>query len=177
MDVIFTDLGVWSYFFIFFAKILEVTISTIRIMFVAKGEKLKAAFIAFFEISIWILVVNSVLSGLREDPFRAVAYCAAFAIGNYIGVTIESKLALGLSSIQAIIQEGTGATLREKLREDGFGLTLLKGEGRENQKEIILIHLKRKRIKEALRIINEEAENAVVIINEVKTVYGGYIKK
>lgn len=177
MDVIFTDLGAWSYFFIFFAKILEVTISTIRIMFVAKGEKLKAAVIAFFEISIWLLVVNSVLSGLREDPLRAVIYCAAFAIGNYIGVTIESKLALGLSSIQAIIKEGTGASLRDGLRENGFGLTLIKGEGRENQKEIILIHLKRKRIKEALKIINEEAENAVVIINEVKTVYGGYIKK
>lgn len=65
-------------------------------MFVAKEEKLKAAIIVFFEISICILVVNSVLSGLREDPLRAVTYCAAFAIGNYIEVTIESKLALGL---------------------------------------------------------------------------------
>lgn len=177
MDVIFTDFGAWSYLFIFVAKIIEVTITTVRIMFVAKGEKLKAASIAFIEISIWILVVNSVLSGLSEDPIRALVYCSAFAIGNYIGVTIESKLAIGLSSIQVIIKEGAGEALKESLRESGFGLTLMKGEGREDKKDILLIHLKRKRIKEALDIIDEKVDDAVVMINEVKTVHGGYIKK
>ncbi|PKM70762.1 MAG: hypothetical protein CVU93_00425, partial [Firmicutes bacterium HGW-Firmicutes-18] len=93
MNTLLTELGVLSYFIIFFAKIIEVSMSTIRIMFVAKGERGKAAIIAFFEIFIWIIIVSSVLTGLNEDPIRALVYCAAFAIGNYMGVFIESKLA------------------------------------------------------------------------------------
>jgi uncharacterized protein YebE (UPF0316 family) len=177
MEKLLTELGVWSYLIIFVAKIIEVAIATIRIMFVAKGEKLKASFIAFIEITIWIIIVSTVLNGINEDPIRAVVYCAAFAIGNYIGVSIESKLALGLSSVQAIIKEGTGEELIEALRENGFGLTIIKGEGKENKKEILQIHLKRRRIKEAVDIIKQNKEDAVIIINEVKSVSGGFMKK
>ena len=92
MNTLLNDLGIISYIIIFFAKIVEVSISTVRIMFVAKGERAKAAIIAFFEILIWIVIVSSVLSNLSEDPVKAVVYAAAFAIGNYLGVFIEGKL-------------------------------------------------------------------------------------
>ena len=177
MDKILTELGVLSYFIIFFAKIIEVSMSTVRIMFVAKGERVKAAFIAFFEILIWIVIVSSVLSNINEDPIRALVYCAAFAIGNYIGVYIESKLAVGLSSIQVITQDGLGHALADDLRAHGFGVTIIKGEGKDTFKEILLIHLKRRRIREAVDVINEKMVNAVVIVNEVKALRGGYIKK
>ena len=177
MNTLLTELGIWSYFIIFFAKIVEVSMSTIRIMFVAKGERGKAAFIAFFEIFIWIIIVSSVLTGLNEDPIRALVYCAAFAIGNYLGVFIESKLAIGLSSIQVITKEGVGHELATLLRDNNFGVTIIKGEGKETMREILLIHLKRKRIIEAVDLINSQLENAVVIVNEVKAVRGGYIKK
>lgn len=177
MNTLLTELGVWSYFIIFFAKIIEVSMSTIRIMFVSKGERGKAAFIAFFEIFIWIIIISSVLTGLNEDPIRALVYCAAFAIGNYLGVFIESKLAIGLSSIQVITKEGVGHELANLLRDNNFGVTVIKGEGKETMREILLIHLKRKRIVEAVDLINSQLENAVVIVNEVKDVRGGYIKK
>jgi uncharacterized protein YebE (UPF0316 family) len=177
MDALLNDYGILSYFIIFFAKIIEVSISTIRIMFVAKGERVKASIIAFFEILIWIVIVSSVLSNLSEDPLKALVYAAAFSIGNYLGVYIEAKLALGLSSIQVITQEGTGSELAKLLRDHNLGVTVIKGEGKETAKEILLIHLKRKRIKESIDLINSQLDNAVIIINEVKAVRGGYLKK
>ncbi len=177
MERLLTELGVWSYLIIFVAKIIEVAMATVRIMFVAKGEKIKASIIAFIEVGMWIVIVSAVLTGINEDPIRAVVYCAAFASGNYVGITIESKLALGLSSVQAIIKEGSGKELIESLRENGFGLTIIKGEGKENKKEILLIHLKRRKIKEAVEIIKSNKEDAVIIINEVKSVSGGFMKK
>jgi uncharacterized protein YebE (UPF0316 family) len=177
MNTLLNDLGIISYIIIFFAKIVEVSISTVRIMFVAKGERAKAAIIAFFEILIWIVIVSSVLSNLSEDPVKAVVYAAAFAIGNYLGVFIEGKLALGLSSIQVITKEGTGSEVAKLLRDNNFGVTIIKGEGKETAREILLVHLKRKRIKEAMDLVNSQLENAVIIVNEVKALRGGYIKK
>jgi uncharacterized protein YebE (UPF0316 family) len=106
-----------------------------------------------------------------------VVYAAAFAIGNYLGVFIEGKLALGLSSIQVITKEGTGSEVAKLLRDNNFGVTIIKGEGKETAREILLVHLKRKRIKEAMDLVNSQLENAVIIVNEVKALRGGYIKK
>lgn len=177
MNEILSSSSLLSYFLIFFAKIFEVSISTLRIMFVSKGEKVKASFIAFFEILIWIIVVSSVLQGLSDDPIKAVIYSAAFTIGNYIGITLEGKMAIGLTSIQVITKEGTGNETALLLREHNFGVTIIKGEGRECTREILLIHLKRKRTQEAVDLINSQLDKAVIIINEVKTIRGGYLKK
>ena len=177
MNEILSSSSLLSYFLIFFAKIFEVSISTIRIMFVSKGDKLKASFIAFFEIFLWIIVVSSVLQGLSEDPIKAVIYSAAFTIGNYLGITIEGKMAIGVTSIQVITKEGTGCETAQLLRDNDFGVTIIKGEGRECTQEILLIHLKRKRTQEAVDLINSQLDKAVIIINEVKTIRGGYLRK
>jgi len=84
---------------------------------------------------------------------------------------------MGLSSVQVITKESAGHELAELLRSHNFGVTIIKGEGRETMREILLIHMKRKRIKEAVDLINSQLDNAVVIVNEVKAVRGGYIKK
>ncbi len=176
MGDIFADYGVLSYLAIFIAKIIEVVIATLRIMYVSKGEKVKALITSLAEVAIWIVVVNSVLSGIQEDPMRAVAYCLAFALGNYLGISLEEKMAAGLTSIQVIVQEGTGEELKENLRDNGFGVTSVKGEGKNTRTEILMVHLVRKRSKEALKIIKSTNENAVIIVNELKNFSGGYLK-
>ncbi|WP_094762814.1 DUF2179 domain-containing protein [Dethiosulfatibacter aminovorans] len=177
MNEILSSSSLLSYFLIFFAKIFEVSISTIRIMFVSRGDKMKASFIAFFEILLWIVVVSSVLKGLSEDPIKAIIYSAAFTIGNYIGITLEEKMAVGLTTIQAITKEGEGREAAQLLRDNNFGVTVIKGEGRECTREILLIHLKRKRTQEAVDLLNSQLDNAVISINAVKIIRGGYIRK
>lgn len=177
MDFILGQSKILLYAIIFFAKIFEVSIGTLRIVLVSKGQKAKAALIAFVECIIWVLVVSTVLVDITSDPIKVVIYCAAFAIGNYIGVTLENRLAMGLSSIQVITEVEEGNELAKLLRDNNFGVTVMKGEGKEKEKEILVLHLKRKRITEAVNLIHSQIENALITVNEVKVVRGGYIKR
>ncbi len=177
MDFILGQPKIVLYTIIFFAKIFEVSIGTLRIVLVSKGQKAKAALIAFFECIIWVLVVSTVLVDITSDPIKVVIYCAAFAIGNYIGVSLENRLAMGLSSIQVITDLEEGNELAQLLRDNNFGVTVMKGEGKEKEKEVLILHLKRKRITEAVNLIHSQIEHALITVNEVKVVRGGYIKR
>ncbi len=178
MDFLSSLSGPVLYFVIFFAKIIEVTISTIRLVYINKGEKIKGTILAFIEISIWLVVVSSVLTNIAEDPMKAFVYAAAFSLGNYIGITIESKIAVGLASIQAVVNEESGQMLADILREQGFGVTIIDGKGKnDNRKNLLFIQLKRKRITEAITLIKENAPNAYISINDIKSMMGGFVKK
>lgn len=166
------------YIIIFMAKTVEVSISTIRLVYNSKGERIKGAVLGFFEVLIWILVVSSVLNNITEDPFKIIAYAAGFSFGNFLGIYIESKIAIGISSIQVVVSEELGNTLAQTLREEGFGTTVIEGKGKDNSKKILLfIQLKRKRIYKAIKIIKQTDPNAYISINDVKSVVGGFIKK
>lgn len=178
MDFLQSLSGPILYLVIFFAKITEVTIMTLRVVYVNKGEKLIGSILAFFEVLIWIIVVSSVLNNITEDPLKIVIYCTAFAIGNYLGVIIENKLAVGLSSLQAIVPTESGVKIASILRDSNFGVTVIDGKGIENTKrDIIIVMLKRKRINEAISIIHKELPTALITVNDVKRLHGGYIKK
>lgn len=166
------------YLAIFIAKIIEVSISTTRIMLINKGEKVKGACLAFVENLIWVLVVSSVLNNIAEDPIKIVVYCAAFSLGNYIGVSIESKLAVGLVSMQVVVNELEGQILADVLRQSGFGVTIIDGTGKDdNKKNLLFIQLKRKRIPEATKLIHETNSTAYISVNDIKSMKGGFIKK
>lgn len=167
----------WIYFFIFFAKIVEVSLATVRLVLVNRGEKLKGALIGFFEVLIWVIVISNVLDGLSEDPLKLIVYCLAFSLGNYFGVVIEGKLAIGTACIQAVVGEELTPELTEALREKGFGVTTLQGEGKNGPVDVLMIYLKRKLLPEAIAEIREHCPNALITVNDVRSLRNGYIKK
>jgi len=169
--------GPLLYLIIFFAKIIEVSISTVRIVYINKGEKVKGAVLGFIEILIWLVVVSSVLNNITEDPIKIFIYAIAFSLGNFFGVIIESKIAVGLSSIQVVVSQECGVILADILREQGYGVTIIEGKGKnESIKNLLFIQLKRKKIPEATRLIKEHNPEAFITVNEIKTMFGGYIK-
>ncbi|GAA0739369.1 DUF5698 domain-containing protein [Clostridium oceanicum] len=166
------------YAFIFIAKIAEVALMTVRTVMITRGEKLYGSIIGFMEVTIWLYVTSSVLSGIKEDPIRMVAYALGFASGNYVGCILEEKLAIGLLTINIIASEEDGIKLAEILREKNVGVTVMNGEGKIDQKKILIIHAKRRRREEIIRVIESTDIKAMISINDIKTVYGGYgIKK
>jgi uncharacterized protein YebE (UPF0316 family) len=169
--------GPLLYFIIFFAKIIEVSISTVRLVYINKGEKVKGAVLGFIEILIWLVVVSSVLHNITEDPIKVFIYAISFSLGNFIGVTIESKIAVGLSSIQVVVNQKDGEILADILREQGYGVTIIEGKGKNDSiKNLLFIQLKRKKIPEATRLIKEHNPEAFITVNEIKNMFGGYIK-
>ncbi|HHZ00469.1 MAG TPA: DUF5698 domain-containing protein [Sedimentibacter sp.] len=177
MDFLMNLQGPALYLIIFFAKIIEVSISTIRLVYINKGERVKGALLGFVEIMIWLVVVSSVLNNITEDPIKVFIYAAAFSLGNFLGVTIESKIAVGLASIQVVVDQSDGEILADALREQGYGVTIIEGKGiNESVKNLLFIQLKRKKIPAAIKLIKEHNPEAYITVNDIKTMLGGYIK-
>lgn len=166
-----------TYILIFVAKLVEVSMATIRNVLVNRGEKIKGSIIGFFESMIWVLVVSQVLDGLSENPLKLIVYCLAFACGNYAGVIIEGKLAIGTSSLQVMVAEECKDDLSAALRENGYGVTVIKGMGRNGPVDMLTVVLRRKSIDAATALIHEYAPKAVIMVNDVRQFRNGYIKK
>lgn len=163
---------------IFIAKLAEVSMGTVRVVLINRGEKLKGAAIGFVEILIWIVVVSNVLSSLSEDPIQAIIYALAYACGNYLGVILENKLALGTSCIQAVVDGDTRDELVDSLRKRGFGITVIQGEGMEHHTVyVLMIYLKRKCVPEAIELIRHYRPTAMITVNDVRQLRNGFIKK
>lgn len=178
MDFLMNLSGPVLYIIIFVAKTIEVSISTIRLVYVNKGERVKGAILGFVEVMIWILVVSSVLNNITSDPFKIIAYAAGFALGNYLGVSIESKIAIGLASIQVVVDVESGNVLANLLRDNEFGVTIIDGKGKDdNIKSLLFVQLKRRKIPSTIKLIQETYPNAYISINDVKSTVGGFIKK
>ena len=170
--------SIWLYLFIFFGKIIEVAVATVRLVLINRGERVKGAITAFFEVSLWLLVTGTVLVGFQTDIIRCLVFALAFALGNYVGSWLEGKLAFGLCSIQVIINKDENAEgLVAELREHGFGVTMIEGEGKAGRREILMLHLKRKRIPAAIALVKQRLCNAVITVNDVRVISGGFIKK
>lgn len=171
------NLGYGIYFVIFFGKILEVTLSTLRNVLINRGERKIGSFISFFEVLVWLFITGTVLTGFQDDYVRVIVFAFAFALGNFLGSWIEGKLAFGLCSIQVIVPDDSiSLDLLIKLREADFAVTMIKGEGKDGARDLMVLHLLRKRIPKATEIIQSSLTNAVIIINDVKSLKGGYIK-
>lgn len=165
---------IWLYLFILFAKIIEVSISTVRIVLITKGEKKIGAFIAFFEVLIWVYIASTVIQNISQDPLKAVFYSLGFAIGNYVGSILEEKIGLGLSEVQIIVKEERGFQLADEIRTQGFAVTLVHGEGKNNPRSILIMFVPRKRVKSLVKFVQDAEKNAVITVSETKPVYGGY---
>ncbi len=169
------NMGIGIYFLIFFGKILEVTVSTVRMVLINRGERVKGTILAFFDISLWLVITGTVLQGFQEDPLRMLVFAVAFSVGNYMGSWMEDKLAFGLSSIQVIVPESEESKkLASTLRDEGFGVTVMKGSGRSGERDVLLLFLKRKQIAQAKTIIDENYAGAVIVVNDSRAIRGGY---
>ena len=170
--------SLWIYAFIFFGKILEVSVATVRLVLISRGERKKGSMIAALEMTLWLIITGTVLNGLQDDIFRVFIFAMAYAMGNYLGSWMEDKLAFGLCSIQLIVPDNSlNEELLLELRENKFAVTTVKGEGKDGNRDIMFLHIKRKRTPKALEIIKANTENAVIIINDTRTVHGGFLSK
>ena len=167
-------MGYWIYAIIFFVKIIEVSVATTRIILMTKGKKLLSSLLSIVEVTIWLLLVSTVISNIQSDPLRMVVYVLGCAIGIYVGSTIEGLLALGHSTVNIIADNEEGKLLAEVCRREGFGVTTLPAQGQDEFKRVLLLYVKRKRLKDANRIISETCPNAIITISDSNTIMNGY---
>jgi len=169
---------VWVYLFIFLGKILEVSFGTLRIVLINRGERTIGSLIAILEISLWLIVASSVLVGFKTDFVKGIVYALAFACGNYIGSWLDELLAFGLSSMQVVLPDLASAKEAEAcLRAKGFGITTLDVHGRDDDRSMLIMTMQRKRLPQAIAILEEHCNGAVVTVSDIKTQRGGYLER
>ncbi len=169
---------IWVYLFIFFGKILEVSFGTLRIVLINRGERTIGSLIAVLEISLWLIVASSVLVGFKTDFLKGIVYALAFACGNYIGSWLDELFAFGLSSMQVVLPDLASAKEAEAcLREKGFGLTTLDVHGRDDDRSMLIMTMQRKRLPQAIAILEEHCNGAVVTVSDIKVQRGGYLER
>lgn len=163
---------VLGYLLIFLAKCSDVTLATIRTIFVVKGKKKFAFCIGFLEILIYLFAMDKVL-GNMGDLLKVMSYALGFATGNVVGITLEEKLAIGLITAQVFTGRDVDE-FAEYLRQHGFGVTVIEGRGREGIKYILQVVLDRKHLHNFQNTINSYDSRAFVAVSEIKNVRGGY---
>ena len=156
---------------IFVARILDVSIGTIRIVMVSKGQKMWAPILGFFEILIWLIAISRIFQNL-DNWVNYLAYAAGFASGNYIGLLLEERLAMGIVKIQ-IITRKSAVDLIKNLTDAGYGITYHEAKGSSEVVSIIYSIIKRNEIPVVEKIVNATNPKAFYSIEDVKSVSRG----
>lgn len=160
---------------ILLARLIEVSIGTLRVILMNKGYRLISSVLAFIEVLIWVVVASRVLIGIQDNYLKAIIYSLGFASGVYFGSVIESKVALGTILIQAILPIDKGIEIAANLREEGLGVTTVNAEGKDSEKLVLMIYSKRRGKDKIISKIKSLEESALIVSNDVSTLQGGYI--
>lgn len=164
MDTMFWILPI----LIFLARVVDVSLGTMRIIFVSKNLKKLAPIVGFFEVFIWINVIGQVMQNVNS-LVHYVAYAGGFAAGNYIGIVIEERIAMGHVIARIITKEDTDDILKY-LKREKCGVTIVDAQGKKGEVKILLTVVKRKKLYEIYEAIEKFIPDSFVSIEDVKSV-------
>ncbi len=172
MDITFYDSSFFTYgilpAMIFVSRIFDVTIGTLRIVMVSKGQKLWAPILGFFEVFIWLIAISKIFQNL-DNWMCYFAYAAGFATGNYIGLRIEERLAVGIVKIQIITRKKANILIKN-LTEAGYGITHHPAQGSSEEVSIIYSIINRTEIQKVKAIVQSTNPKAFFSLEDVKSV-------
>lgn len=156
---------------IFIARVIDVTFGTMRIIFVSKGEKILAPLFGFFEIMIWLFAIGQVMQNLTNLTYY-FAYAGGFATGNFVGMYIEEKMAMGTLIIR-IITRKDASNLIDAMKSKNYGVTILDARGATGDVKIIFTVIKRKDVDEVITMIRHFNPKAFFSVEEVRAAKEG----
>lgn len=156
---------------IFLAEMAVVTVGTLRIIFVSRGRKYLAPVLGFFEILIWLFAISQVMQNLNHTPCF-LAFALGFTTGNFLGICIEGRLALGMVVVR-IITPPDCRKLVEHLRAANYGVTCIEGTGARGPVQIVLTVIKRKQLTAVREMINTYHPNAFYSVDDLQTATDG----
>jgi uncharacterized protein YebE (UPF0316 family) len=153
---------------IFFARVVDVSLGTLRTVFVAQGIRVWAAVLGFFEVLIWLIAISYILQNLT-GVYTYLAYASGFGAGNYFGLWLEEKLAHGMLAVTTITNRDA-RPLIEHLKKEKFGLTSVSARGAKGNVRLILTIIRRKNLKKLQSIIESFNPHAFIAVQPVKAV-------
>ena len=158
---------------IFLARMTDVTLGTLRIIFVSRGLYRLAPLVGFVEVLVWLVAITQVLKHL-DHPLNYLAYAAGFATGTWAGIHIESRLGIGLLALRVITDEDA-SELTDELRTARFGVTTVAARGIRGRVRLLFTILQRKDVARAMEIVRRRHPAAFVSVSDVREASEGFI--
>ncbi len=158
-------------FLIFMARIADVTLGTVRVIFISRGMKYVAPVVGFVEILIWLLAIGQIMQNL-SNPACYVAYAGGFAMGNFVGISIAERLSLGVVMVRVITAQDA-LPLVERLKAEHYGVTSLDGHGTSGQVKVVFTLVPRREVPGVVGLIKLFSPEAFYSIEEVNFVEKG----
>jgi len=156
---------------IFIARVADVSLGTVRVIFIARGLKYLAPIVGFFEIIIWLLAIGQIMQNL-SNPICYIAYAGGFAMGNYVGIWIAEKLSLGVVLIR-VITSRDASELIEYLKTAEYGVTSVDAQGSAGKVQVVFTIVRRREVAGVVNLIKQFNPKAFYTIEEVGFVEEG----
>ncbi|MEN8171437.1 MAG: DUF5698 domain-containing protein [Chloroflexota bacterium] len=172
MTFVFTSQAILGAFLIFALRVINMSLDTLRVLFVMRGQRMLTWVLGFFQAMLWVFILTSVLNSL-DNLINIVAYAAGYATGNIVGMMIESRLALGHTHMQ-IISPSRGTAIMEALRDHGYAVTEVPARGKDGMVTLLSCNIRRRQITDAKKTINNVDDEAFVTTSDVRSVQRGF---
>lgn len=156
---------------IFFARICDVSLGTLRIIMMARGKNKLSPLLGFFEVLIWIVVIGQLVQNIHSVT-AYLGYAGGFAAGNYVGMWIENKLAMGTYIIRVILPHKAEEVFH-KIHDAGFGVTIVDGQGAVGPVKLVYTVVKRKQVEKIMSLIHETVPGGFVSVEEIRSTERG----
>ncbi len=160
---------------IFFSRVCDVTLGTMRNLMVGKGYKKLAPLLGFFEVLIWIVVVSQVMKNLNNFACY-IGWAGGFAAGTYIGLVVESKIALGLQVVRIITNKNSEELIHAMVNEK-HGVTIVDAHGAKGPVKMIYMVVKRNTVKSIVQLITTYDSSAFYSIEDIKVANAGVFRE
>jgi uncharacterized protein YebE (UPF0316 family) len=163
----------WGPIVIFLLRIVDVTLDTMRVLFMVRGRRLPAGILGFLMALVWIIAVGNAMKHL-DSIWHILGYAAGYGTGTMVGITIENVVAFGLIQLRIVSKFG-GVEIAEGLRDRGYGATEFSGFGRDGAVEIVQSVVQRAHLDEVLAIVDKFDDSAFVTVEDPQVLRGGSV--
>jgi uncharacterized protein YebE (UPF0316 family) len=163
----------WGPIVIFLLRIVDVTLDTMRVLFMVRGRRVPAGVLGFLMALVWIIAVGNAMKHL-DSIWHIIGYAAGYGTGTMVGITIENFVAFGLIQLRIVSKHG-GVEIAEALRDRGYGATEFSGFGRDGAVEIVQSVVQRAHLNEVLAIVDKFDDTAFVTVEDPQVLRGGSV--
>ncbi len=157
---------------IFLARLTDVTLGTLRILFISRSLRYTAPIVGFFESLIWLFAISQIVQNLNNAACY-LAFASGFASGSYVGIYLESKLAMGMVCVRAVTPDDA-TELIQYLRDKQFGVTSVSAMGVSGQVRLIWSVIKRKEMPQFMEIVKTYNPRAFISVEDVRSAHEGF---
>jgi uncharacterized protein YebE (UPF0316 family) len=171
VDMLFAS--AWGAALIMALRVVDVSLDTMRVIFAIRGKRGIAAMLGFVQALIWIFAVGNAVRHL-DSILHVLGYAGGYALGTFVGVTIERAIAYGVAMVRIVSRHG-GVEIAEALRDRGFGVTEFAGFGRDGSVEILNTVVQRSQIPEVVALVERWDSSAFVTVEEPRVLQGGSV--